>query len=161
MTIICDASSLINLALVNRLGLLKLMFGKVLIPQGVYDEVVIQGSGKIGANQVKASTFIQVVQPLNPRHIEHYTNGLSRADAQVIVLAKEQHADLIITRDKRLLKRTKQEGLIAITTTELFIEAKHKGFIKKVRPLLDQMKNKGVLIRQATYKETLRQAGEL
>jgi predicted nucleic acid-binding protein len=41
------------------------------------------------------------------------------------------------------------------------IEAKRGGFIQAVKPLLDEMRSKGMLIRDGTYQETLRQAGEL
>lgn len=33
--------------------------------------------------------------------------------------------------------------------------------IPEVKPLLDELRNKGVLIREGVYQETLRQAGEL
>ncbi len=43
----------------------------------------------------------------------------------------------------------------------LFIEAKMMGLIPAVKPLLDEMRSKGVLIREGLYRETLREAGEL
>ena len=78
----------------------------------------------------------------------------------MIALAKEQKADLIITRDRHLRRRTRQLGLNAIRTLAFFVEAKQIGLIEAVKPLLDDMKNKGILIREGVYQETLRQAGE-
>jgi uncharacterized protein len=159
--IVCDTSALINLALINQLYLLEAMFGSVGIPPEVYDEVVRRGAGKVGAESIQTSSFIQVVQLRDPNQVALYTGPLSHADAEVLVLAQEQHADLIITRDRRMRRRARQEGLTVITTFALLIEAKRGGFIQAVKPVLDEMRSKGMLIRYGTYQETLRQAGEL
>jgi predicted nucleic acid-binding protein len=58
-------------------------------------------------------------------------------------------------------RRARQEGLTVITTFALLIEAKQGGFVQAVKPLLDEMRSKGMLIRDGTDQETLRQAGEL
>jgi predicted nucleic acid-binding protein len=159
--VVCDASALINLALINQLYLLEAMFGSVCIPPEVYDEVVRRGSGKVGAEGVQTSSFIEVVQLRHPNQVALYTGPLSHADAEVLVLAQEQHADLVITRDRRMRRRARQEGLTVITTFALLIEAKRGGFVQAVKPLLDEMRSKGILIRDGTYQETLRQAREL
>jgi predicted nucleic acid-binding protein len=159
--VVCDASALINLALINQLHLLEAMFGSVYIPPGVYHEVVRRGAGKVGAEGVQTSSFIQVAPLRDPNHVALYTVPLSHADAEVLLLAREQHADLVITRDRRMRRRARQEGLTVITTFALLIEAKRGGFIQAVKPLLDEMRSKGMLIHDGTYQETLRQAGEL
>jgi uncharacterized protein len=159
--VVCDASALINLALINQLYLLEATFSCVCIPPGVYDEVVRHGAGKVGAEGVQTSSFIQVVQLRDPNQVALYTGPLSHADAEVLVLAQEQHADLVITRDRRMRRRARQEGLTVITTFALLIEAKRGGFVQAVKPLLDEMRSKGLLIRDGTYQETLRQAREL
>jgi predicted nucleic acid-binding protein len=159
--VVCDASALINLALINQLHVLEAMFGSVCIPPGVYDEVVRRGAGKVGAEGVQTSSFIQVIQLRDPTPVAFYTGPLSRTDVEVLLLAQEQHADLVITRDRRMRRRARQEGLTAITTFAVLIEAKRSGFVPAVKPLLDEMRSKGTLIRDGTYQETLRQAGEL
>ncbi|WP_227788941.1 hypothetical protein [Nodularia sp. LEGE 04288] len=41
MTVVCNATPLINFAAINRLNILQEIFGKVLIPQAVYQETTI------------------------------------------------------------------------------------------------------------------------
>ena len=137
------------------------MFGSVCIPPGVYDEVVRRGVGKVGAEGVQTCSFIQVVQLRDPNQVVLYTGPLSHADAEVLVLAQEQQTDLVITRDRHIRRRARQEGLTVITTFALLIEAKQGGFDQAVKPFLDEMRSKGLLIRDGTYQETLRQAREL
>lgn len=162
MIVICDSSTLINLSLINRLYLLNEMYNKVLIPPGVYDEVVKIGAGRIGSDDVKDASFIQVMTLDDPNSINDYIiSSLGRSDAEVIRLAKEQEADLIITRDRRLRRYARQEGLNVIHTLTFFIEVKRVGLIEAVKPLLDEMRSKGVLIREGIYQEILRLAGEV
>jgi len=51
--ILCDAAPLIYLSKVGRLELLKRLYGQVLIPQGVLNEVVTQAAGRPGAIEVR------------------------------------------------------------------------------------------------------------
>jgi predicted nucleic acid-binding protein len=48
-------------------------------------------------------------------------------------------------------RRARQEGLTVITTFALLIEVKRGGFVQAVKPLLDEMRSKGMLIRNGTY----------
>ena len=161
MIVVGDSSALIPLGLINQLRLLSDMFGSVLIPPGVYDEVVRIGAGRVGAEEVQDATFIQVEELENPSSVHDYAAPLSPTDAEVIVLAKEQDADLILTRDRDVKRRAIREGLTPISLFDMFVSAKKEGFLQAVNPLLEELRNKGVLIREGVYQETLRQAGEL
>ena len=50
--VISDASVVMNLAIIGQLDVLKVFFGEVLIPEAVWKEVVLEGRGKPGANEV-------------------------------------------------------------------------------------------------------------
>ena len=41
MTVVCNATPLINFAAINRLDILQEIFAKVLIPQAVYQETTV------------------------------------------------------------------------------------------------------------------------
>lgn len=41
MTVICNATPLINFAAINRVDIVQEIFGKVLIPQAVYQETTV------------------------------------------------------------------------------------------------------------------------
>jgi hypothetical protein len=160
MKVICDSSILINLSLVGQLNLLEKMFGEVFIPPGVYDEVVKVGSGRVGAEKVRDSSFIRVLPLRGPDQIELFIKPLSQVDAEVIILAKEQKADLVLARDRALNRRANREGLRVASLFDLFLFAKQRGFLQAVKPLLDKMKSEGVLIREGVYQDILHRAGE-
>ena len=110
---------------------------------------------------MRTAPFIQEQELEDPDSVEDYIDPLSPIDAEVIVLAKEQGSDLILTHDRRLRRRARQEGFATMRLFNLFIEAKMIGLIPAVKPLLDEMRSKGVLIRKGLYREALREAGEL
>ncbi|MEW5932700.1 MAG: DUF3368 domain-containing protein, partial [Bacillota bacterium] len=63
-----DSSTLIGLAAIGRLSLLREFHGKVLLPPAVWREVVTEGRGKPGAaevEQARLADWIEVVRPSN------------------------------------------------------------------------------------------------
>jgi len=54
--VIADASTLIGLLRIGQLSLLKKLFGEIIIPRDVYDEVVVER--KKGYDIFKKSTYI-------------------------------------------------------------------------------------------------------
>ena len=50
MTVISNASPLINLARIGKLDLLHELYGDLTIPEAVWREVVVEGAGQLGAD---------------------------------------------------------------------------------------------------------------
>ncbi len=46
MTVVSDASPLINLARIGQLDLLRQLYGTMLLPEAVWQEVVVDGAGQ-------------------------------------------------------------------------------------------------------------------
>lgn len=67
MIVVANSTPLIALSKVGKFNLLKDIFGEIVIPQGVYDEVVVQGAGRPGAGKVRKAAWIRTKQVRN-RH---------------------------------------------------------------------------------------------
>ena len=52
MRVICDAAVLIGLAKIGKLNLLEKLYEKIYIPWGVYNEVVVRGRSRPGAEEI-------------------------------------------------------------------------------------------------------------
>ena len=61
MKVVADSSFLIALALIDTLPLLSQIFSQVFIPDAVYEEVVIRGTGLPGAEEVAGAEWIKRV----------------------------------------------------------------------------------------------------
>lgn len=52
MIVISDATPLIAISILGRFELLPQLFGEIIIPAAVYDEIVGRGAGRIGSDEV-------------------------------------------------------------------------------------------------------------
>ena len=89
MKVIVNATPLIALSLINQLGLLNQLFDEVIIPDAVYQEVVISGASKLRAIELKNTSWIQVQSVTPSSTIELLLLGLARGELQVITVCND------------------------------------------------------------------------
>ena len=58
--VVSNAGPLISLSTVKRLDLLRALFGRIAIPQAVYDKVVVHGGGERGSREVAEADWIEI-----------------------------------------------------------------------------------------------------
>jgi predicted nucleic acid-binding protein len=63
--VVSNTSPIINLAFIGLLNLLPQLYGSILIPDSVWHEVVVQGSGQPGAAELQQASWIKVETPRN------------------------------------------------------------------------------------------------
>ncbi|MBM3236515.1 DUF3368 domain-containing protein [Candidatus Poribacteria bacterium] len=158
MTVVSDSSPIIALARVNKLHLFENLFGQVVIPDGVYKEIAIEG--RPGAKEVSLGRIFKRETVKNPSAVLPIRERLGQADAEVIILAKEKKADVILTNDRQLIKQAEAEKIPTITVLDILLQAQKKGFLDRVQAVMDEMQRQGVGIDEETYEETLKLAGE-
>ncbi len=59
MNVVSNASPLINMACIGKLNLLHLLYGELYIPKAVWNEVVVEGKGQSGADEIKSAAWIK------------------------------------------------------------------------------------------------------
>ncbi|MCZ7667717.1 MAG: hypothetical protein M5U34_11115 [Chloroflexi bacterium] len=59
MKVVSNASPLINLARIGQLDLLPGIFGCLFIPEAVWQEVVVEGQGQPGAEEIRLADWIE------------------------------------------------------------------------------------------------------
>ena len=161
MSVVSNASPLINLARIDQLDLLPRLYGELLIPEAVWEEVVIEGAGQPGADEVKAATWIKIQAVANRSLARALRQELDAGEAEAIILALEVEAELLLM-DERVGREISQHlgvrytGLIGI-----LIEAKHKGLIGDVKPYLNTLRDvAGFHIRDVLYTRVLQDEEE-
>ncbi len=85
---------------------------------------------------------------------------LDTGEAETIILAKEINADFVIIDENLGYKIANNAGLTAIRTLSILLKAKEKGYIYQLKPLLDQMIEKGRWYSNNVYQAVLKQANE-
>jgi len=99
--VVSNTSPIINLAWVGQLGLLKKLYGQVLVPEAVYHEVVVAGAGKPGAREVDTDpSFVRSALADNAL-AKALLSELDPGEAEAIALAVERNADLVLLDERR------------------------------------------------------------
>ena len=161
MTVICNATPLINFAAINRLDILKEVFGQVIIPQAVYVETTV--SGFLWSQfilQAVTSEWLQVrtVSNIDPMISPELDDG----EREAIALALETGVDKILLDERDARKVAQSIGLRLIGTLGILLLAKEKHIIAEIKPLLDAMIDVAQYwVNQNLYEQVLRQTGEL
>jgi hypothetical protein len=105
------------------------------------NEVVVEGAGQPGAEEVKTADWIKTQSVTNKYLKRALQQELDAGEAEAIVLALEIEAELLLM-DERLGRKVawhfgrRYTGLIGI-----LIEAKRKGRISTIKPHLDSLRN--------------------
>ena len=161
MTRVSNASPLINLARIGLFDLLHKLYGSLLVPSAVWHEVVVQGAGQAGAEEVKTADWITRQAIANEPLAQALRQELDAGEAEAIVLALETRAELLVM-DERLGRETARHmGLRCIGLIGVLIAAKRRGLIESVRPHLDALRDvAGFRVEDALYHQVLKDEGE-
>lgn len=162
MKVVSNTSPLINLARIGHLNLLPSVFGRLLIPEAVWQEAVIDGEGQPGAKEIRQADWIERVTVSNRPLVRSLRQELDPGEAEAIALAVEINADWLLM-DERLGRQTARHfGLGYIGLIGILKVAKRRGEIEALSPLLEQLRDiAGFRISPALYEQVLREMGEL
>ena len=161
MLIVSDTSPLINLAAIGQINLIPLLFGSVILPQAVFDEITIRGKDKTGAIDIQSANWVIVKQCTNHDFVNSLLTDLDLGEAEAIALAIELGTTSVLIdesdgRAVALRYQLKPIGILGI-----LLEAKSKNHIPTVQPLMDDLRNiAGFYIAQPLYNRILTLAGE-
>jgi predicted nucleic acid-binding protein len=157
--VVSDASTLIHLANIGRLGLLKEFFGQVVVPQAVWKEVVDLGEGRPGSIEVQkagSSGWIIVEAPGNTAFVRALSRDLDVGEAEVIALAVERTAGLILVDETEARRVADLYGIPKTGIIGLLLRAKHEKVIEFLKPELDRLVyQSGFWISHDLYQQTL------
>ncbi len=160
MIVVADTSCLIALARINKLDLLHQLYGTILVPEAVWHEAT-DFEEKAGSVEISRAAWLQ------KRSIEHQLlfkalrQNLGVGEAEAIVLALEVNADLLIMDERSGRETARFMGLQVVGVIGILIEAKQRGLLQQIRPVLDALRNQaGFWMKDSLYERVLRDAGE-
>ena len=139
--VVSNASPLISLARIGKVDLLRDLFEVLVIPEAVWREVVIDGTGQPGAEEVASADWIMTVAVTNTDLVAALRQELDAGEAEAIALALEGEADLLLM-DERLGRETARHlGLRYLGLVGALIEARNRGIIASVMPILEPLRD--------------------
>jgi predicted nucleic acid-binding protein len=160
MIIISNTSPISNLAAIGQLTLLQQLYGKVIIPQAVYQEILACGSTDPGTLALQTLDWIEVIPVTNVVLIQTLQTILDPGEAEAIALAVELNADRLIIDERKGRNEAIKSSLQVTGLLGIILAARQQGFIPLVKPILDDLIANGFWIREQLYAEVLLLAGE-
>ncbi len=160
MIVVSNATPLIALAKIKRLGLLQELFGTILIPQAVYEEVVTHAMGRPGSTEIHEADWIHTRAVAERTDVDYLRTDLDPGEAEAIVLAQELSADWVLLDEPKARLAAHLLGLKFMGTVGVLVLAKREGKIEHVRPLLDELRARKFHLSERVYQAVLGQAGE-
>ncbi|HTG36686.1 MAG TPA: DUF3368 domain-containing protein [Thermoanaerobaculia bacterium] len=161
MTVIADAGPLIHLSLLGKIDLLPSLYGRVLIPDLVYDEVAKAGTGRPGSTEVQGATWIDV-EPHEPDAdlFRLLRSELDPGEAAAIWLSLNRRAECLLSDDRQARLAAERLGLTVRGTLGILAESKRRGFLVEVSPLLRELQQQGVWLSEKLVEAVLKSLGE-
>jgi predicted nucleic acid-binding protein len=161
MIIVSNTSPLINLAIVGQLDLLRQLYGRIIIPQAVYHEIVVIGAGQAGAVEVKTFDWIEVQSAPDRILVTSLELELDSGEAEAIALATVLKADLLLMDERKGRIVASHLGLKFIGLLGVLVEAKRRGLVAEIKPIIDELiKKAGFWMSQQLYEHVLQEVGE-
>lgn len=128
--VVVDNTPLVAFWALGRLDLIESLFGEILIPQAVYEEFVATAP-EVRARALSSAPWIRVQTLDEPRRALAYA-GLDRGEAEVIALAEQRDARLVIVDDKRARHYARRLGFPLTGTLGVLLLAKEGVLIGSV-----------------------------
>ncbi|MCP4701211.1 MAG: DUF3368 domain-containing protein [Gammaproteobacteria bacterium] len=158
---VSNSTPLIHLAKIGKLELLRDFFGTVLIPQAVFDECVTEGRGYEDAMLLAKARWLTVKPTSNANLVKLLNADLDRGEAEAIVLALEQQADLLLLDDGDARDKAGLYGIRHTGTIGILLRAKKSGKLNSLRNPLDTLQATGFWLNPSLRRQLLQEAGEI
>jgi predicted nucleic acid-binding protein len=109
---------------------------------------------------IKEAGWIETRPIIDKTLVNFLMASLEKGESEVLALAKEIKADLILLDEEKAGKSAAIAGFEVMGILGLLIVAKNLGLIYEVRPLIDELRIKKFRIGHRIVLETLKRAGE-
>ena len=157
--VIVNSTPLISLHRIGRLSLLREMYGEIVIPEAVFQEVIVKHDS-LQNFILENRNWIRVCRITHSSDKRMYRARLHSGEVEVMILAQELNADLVVIDDLTARKTAEYLGLPLTGTIGILLKAKETGRIPLVMPLIEMMSLQGIYFSAGLKKMIQKLSGE-
>jgi uncharacterized protein len=158
--VVSDTSPIRALAHLALLDVLRQLFGEVIVPPAVVEELERPRSQ---ATPVILSHlgFISCRTPGNLARVADFMQTLDPGESEALALAEELQADLILMDERLARRRAAALGLPTLGALGVLLRAKQERIIPAIAPLIDRLRAElRFFMTDDLRADLLRRAGE-
>jgi predicted nucleic acid-binding protein len=137
--IISNTTPIINFAQIDRLDVLEGLFGNVVIPPAVVEE--LRAKRDLFPKAGDAASHFKMVLPQDRLLSKGFGSVVHVGEAECLTLAMEHPGSLLILDDLQARALAKANGLRFTGTLGCLVEAKTRGLVDAVAPLIETLRD--------------------
>ncbi len=139
MIVVSNTSPISNLAKVGQLNLIQQLYGTILIPRAVHEELLDERAGETVTTAVQSATWLEIQSVQDQELVNELRSRVNVGEAEAIALAVEVEATRLII-DERLGRQAASDLGVKITgVLGILLLAKHQKLIVVVKPIMDDL----------------------
>lgn len=160
MIVVSNTSPILSLALIGRLDLLHDLYGSIVIPAAVRQEIM--ATDQSGAQEVSQADWI-ITHPIDPDVIlKLLQREVDRGEAEAIGLAVQLKAAVLLIDERKARNLAQYLELNVVGLLDVLQEAKQRQLLPTIKPVLDDLLTRARFrLSRKLYQRTLHTAGEL
>ncbi len=140
MMVVADASPLIALSRVGRLELLRQLFGQLMVPQAVWQEVALSDPSRAGVAELQRADWVERRQVSDTALVQLLRQDLGAGESEAIVLAREVKADVLLIDERLGRSAATRLGLPITGLVGVLIEARQRGLLPDAVQIIQQLR---------------------
>jgi len=133
LIVVSDTSPILNLDRIGRIDLLPQLFGQVVVPTTVFQEL-----SKL-PNRSYAFPWLTITSAVNQELVTSLRMELDPGESEAIVLAQELNADILLIDERRGRRVASRYGLNFTGLLGILAQAKARSLIPHVGPILEEL----------------------
>jgi predicted nucleic acid-binding protein len=137
--VVSDTSPIRALDHLKLTSLFSRLYGEVLIPPGVAEELCDPASS-LPPLEWANIPGLRLRAPSDIGRVSQLLDELDRGESEAIVLAIEVHAAALLVDERQARGIAVSLGLKPVGTLAMLIRAKEQGFVSAVTPLMEQLR---------------------
>ena len=159
MIVVSDSTPLITLMKATQLQVLHELFGEIIIPEAVYDELTVNEKYIEEAQLINSSAFIRVISVDDRKSVSllQRAAGLDLGESEAIIYAENNNADLLLVDEASGRRVAKSMGIEIMGSIGVLVSAFRKGILSEdeVNDAFQRIRNANRHISEKLIKDAL------
>lgn len=156
--VVADTSPLLNLALIDRLELVRDQFSTVVVPEQVWAELLNGENGTDALRAAQDGGVLEITPIEQTPLLEEFRRNLDAGEAAALAYAIEMDANLVLL-DERDARQTARRHGLEMTGVVGILLREFGGDPDGLRTELDRLRSAGFWISERLYETAIERAG--
>lgn len=143
----------------DDLGILHLLYDRVVVPLEVSQEILVDNASRYGAKEFEAASGLER-RPSAVQVSAFLRNSLDPGEAGVIQTALDDKIETVCIDEPVGRRVARLHGLRVTGSVGILLRAKREGHLPRVTDAIERMRSKGIRLSDTLVKSVLKQAGE-